>query len=91
MSGVAVLALIGAVVCAFAMGYTFGAAPIEKQLKAELTPQEEVSANVRLILEAERARKEAAEANLMLETMMARNAELVRENICLKSRSSWTP
>jgi len=91
VSGIAVLAFVVIGVCAFAMGYTFGAAPIEKQLKAELTPQEEVSANVRLILEAERARKEAAEANLMLETMMARNAELVRENICLKSRSSWTP
>lgn len=90
MSGVAVFALVVIAVCAFAMGYELGAAPMEKQLKKELTPQEEVSANVRLILEAEKARKEAAAANLMLETVMARNAELVKENLCLKSKSSWT-
>lgn len=86
MSGVAVLAFVVMGVCAFAMGYVFGAAPMEKQLKKELTPQEEVSANVRLMLEAERAKKEATEAKLMLEIALARNTELVKENVCLKSR-----
>lgn len=86
MSGVAVLALVVIAVCAFAMGYELGAAPMEKKIKKEMTPQEEVSANVRLIMEAKRARKEADEANLMLEIALARNAELVKENVCLKSR-----
>ena len=73
-------------VCAFAIGYAFGSAPLQKELGRKLEPQEEVSANVRLILDADRARKEAAAAHLLLEIAMARNAELVEEIMCLKSR-----
>lgn len=73
-------------VAAFTLGYALGAAETQSNAEADSSPKEEVSANVRLILEAERARKEAAEANLRLEIALARNAELVKENVCLKSR-----
>ncbi len=86
MDGVMILAVAVVAVCAFAIGYAFGSAPIKKGLGKELTPKEEVSANVRLILEAEKARKEAAGAHLLLEIQMARNAELMEEIRCLKSR-----
>ena len=74
------------VVAAFTLGYALGAAETQSIAEVDSSPKEEVSANVRLILEAERARKEAAEANLHLEIALARNAELVKENVCLKSR-----
>ncbi|OUN19605.1 hypothetical protein [Pseudoflavonifractor sp. An85] len=74
------------VVAAFTLGYALGAAETQSIAEADSSPKEEVSANVRLIQEAERAKKEAAEANLMLEIALARNAELVKENVCLKSR-----
>lgn len=73
-------------VAAFTLGYALGAAETQSSAKVGISPKEEVSANVRLILEAERAKKEASEANLMLEIALARNAELVKENVCLKSR-----
>ena len=80
---VAVIAVVAAM--AFAMGYAIGGSETQEDAAPSET-KEEVSANVRLILEAERARKEAAEANLHLEIALARNAELVEEIVCLKSR-----
>ena len=81
-----IIALIVVGICAFAIGYAFGSAPLQKELGRKLAPQEEVSANVRLIMDADRARKEAAAAHLLLEIAMARNAELAEEIMCLKSR-----
>lgn len=80
--------VVAAVVAAaaFTLGYALGAAETQSNAKVGISPKEEVSANVRLIQEAERAKKEAAEAKLMLEIALARNAELVKENVCLKSR-----
>ena len=71
---------------AFTLGYALGAAETQSNAEADSSPKEEVSANVRLILDADRARKEAAAAHLLLEIAMARNAELVEEIMCLKSR-----
>lgn len=62
-----IIALIVVGICAFAIGYAFGSAPLQKELGRKLAPQEEISANVRLILDADRARKEAAAAHLLLE------------------------
>lgn len=80
---VAVVAVVEAM--AFALGYAIGGSETQEDAAPSET-KEEMSANVRLILEAERAKKEAAEAKLMLEIALARNAELLKENVCLKSR-----
>ena len=74
------------VAAAFTLGYALGAAETQSNAEADSAPKEEVSANVGLILEAKQARKEATEAKIMLEIAMARNAELVKEIMCLKSR-----
>ena len=44
MSGVVILVAVVAV-CAFAMGYAFGAAPIQEELKEGLEPEQEERAN----------------------------------------------
>lgn len=80
---VAVVAVVAAM--AFALGYAIGGSETQEDAALSET-KEEVSANVRLILDADRARKEAAAAHLLLEIAMARNAELVEEIVCLKSR-----
>ena len=71
---VAVVAMVAAM--AFAMGYAIGGSETQEDAAPSET-KEEVSANVRLILEAERARKEAAEANLHLEIALAKNKVIV--------------
>lgn len=85
MSGEVILIAVVAV-CAFAMGYAFGAAPIQEDLRGEVEPEGERPANVQLAMEAEKARKAAAEAEIRLKIAMERNAELVEEIVCLKSR-----
>ena len=80
---VAVVAVVAAM--AFALGYAIGGSETQEDAAPSET-KKEVSANVRLILDADRARKEAAAAHLLLEIAMARNAELVEEIMCLKSR-----
>ena len=87
MSAVMMMVVAAVVaVAAFALGYALGAAETQSNSEEDSSPKEEVSANVRLIREAERAKKEATEAKLMLEIALARNTELVKENVCLKSR-----
>lgn len=73
-------------VAAFTLGYALGAAETQSNAEADNSPKEEVSANVRITQEAERAKKDTTEAKLMLEIALARDAELVKENVCLKSR-----
>ena len=87
MNGMLVLLLLAVVaVMAFWMGYVLGRAPIQEEQVIEEAVQAEVSANIRLILNAEQAKKEAAQARFLMECALARNAELQEEIVCLKSR-----